>query len=124
MARARGLIELAEEVCAAEGIQPPTITWRRFRNHGRRDTMGAAWVSGGTRQLSLWTGWDEIERRITLLHELTHVIVGTRHNHDDMFWDKAFELYARYRLTERALLSEEPYRVGARRAYERRRRSR
>jgi hypothetical protein len=108
-------------VCAAEGIHPPTITWRRWRNHRKPDTAGQAWIAGGTRQLSIWTGADEVERKITLLHELTHLIVGTRHNHDDVFWDKAFELYARYRITARALQSEEVYRKGARRAYERRR---
>src|SRR6185312_4932801 len=103
MAKGIGLIELAEEICAAEGIHPPTITWRRFRNPRHIGTAGQAHVSGGTRQLSLWTGADEVERKITLLHELSHLIVGCRHNHDDVFWDKAFERYARYRLTDRAL---------------------
>ncbi|MEO8458367.1 MAG: hypothetical protein ABI559_11195 [Chloroflexota bacterium] len=120
MTEGKGLIELAEEVCAAEGINPPTITWRRWRNERKRGTTGEAFVSGGVRQLSLWTGADKYDRKITLLHELAHLIVGCGQNHNDVFWDKAFELYARYRLTDRALKSEEPYRVGARRAYERR----
>jgi len=119
--KGKGLIELAEEVCAAEGINPPTITWRRWRNQRRLDTTGEAYVSGGVRQLSLWTGADKQERKITLLHELTHLIVGCAQGHSDFFWDKAFELYARYGLTERALRSEEVYRKGATRAYERRR---
>jgi hypothetical protein len=88
---------LVAEVCADAGVAPPSLAWRRRRSE--RST-GVARRSEGS--IAVRAGSDELDQRLTLLHELAHWITplprrrrrGTTH-HGLPFYRTAFALYAR-----------------------------
>ena len=92
---------LVAEVCADAGVAPPSLSWRRRRNE---HSTGVARRGEGT--VAVRAGSDELDQRLTLLHELAHWIApaprrrrrGTTH-HGLAFYRTAFALYARYGLS-------------------------
>jgi hypothetical protein len=76
----------------------PQLRWRR------RDRIGSSGVTRhATGSVSVTAGSDEIDARLTLLHELAHWIGpapvrrrrrGRVAHHDERFWTDAFALYA------------------------------
>ncbi len=88
--------DLIAAVCAAAGVEPPPIVrWRR---------RSGAHASGITRPtlgiLAVSAGSDELDARLTLLHELAHWIAPRPRrvrrraaHHDRAFYVRAFPLY-------------------------------
>ena len=58
---------LVRDVCSAAGVTLPTLRWRRALRSASsgvtRRTIGSISVTAGT---------DELDQRLTLLHELAH----------------------------------------------------
>jgi len=100
---------LVEEVCNAAGVPPPVLRWRRA---ARSASSGVAHVTVGT--ISVTAGTDELDQRLTLLHELAHWL-GTRPrrrrgrvtHHDAAFFMTAFELYRRHGIPDAEALERE-----------------
>ena len=94
-------IELVRIVCADAGVAQPRLAWRR--RVGDHST-------GVTRRhdgmLAVRAGSDELDQRLTLLHELAHWLSpaprrGRRAvHHGRPFYDIAFELYRRHGLAD------------------------
>ena len=89
---------LLDEVCAAAAVEPPLLRWRRSP---RGTSTGLARVTAGT--ISVTAGTDELDQRVTLLHELAHWLGprprrrrGRVAHHDAAFFEIAFELYRRH----------------------------
>ena len=102
-------IELVREVCAAAGAAPPTLRWRRARRHA---SSGVTRRSAGT--VSVTAGTDELDQRLTLLHELAHWLGpmprrrrGRVAHHDERFYAVAFDLYRRHGIPNDAVLALE-----------------
>lgn len=93
--------ELAATVCANASAAPPRLSWRR--RAGEHST-------GVTRRhdglVAVRAGRDELDQRLTLLHELAHwlspVSRGRRRavHHGRAFYEIAFELYRRHGLAD------------------------
>ncbi len=85
-------------VCADAGITVPRLTWRR--RAGEHST-GVARRHTGT--VVVRAGSDPLDQRLTLLHELAHLIAtperrrrGRTAHHGRAFYATAFDLYRRY----------------------------
>lgn len=100
---------LVEEVCAVAGVPQPRLLWRRA---ARIASTGLARVTLGT--ISVTAGTDELDQRLTLLHELAHWL-GPRFrrrrgrvvHHDAAFFATAFELYRRHGIPDADALERE-----------------
>jgi hypothetical protein len=87
---------LVAEICADAGIRPPRLSWRR---------RAGVHSTGVTRRhagsISVRAGEDDLDQRLTLLHELAHWLApppsrrrGARvRHHDRAFYRIAFALY-------------------------------
>ncbi len=102
--------ELIGAVCASAGVEPPPIVrWRR---------RSGAHASGLTRPslgiVAVSAGSDELDARLTLLHELAHWIgpharSGRRRaaHHDRAFYMRAFPLYRAHGIPDTEALARE-----------------
>ena len=106
-------VALTASVCSEAGIAPPRLLWRRSV---RVASSGLARPDAG--QISVTAGRDELDVRLTLLHELAHWLShsasGTRvrrrrrvPHHDRAFYAIAFPLYLRHGLEPAEALSRE-----------------
>lgn len=102
-------IELVHDVCAAAGVPPPALRWRRAR---RSASSGVTRRSAGT--VSVTSGTDELDQRLTLLHELAHWLGpmprrrrGRVLHHDARFYATAFDLYRRNGIPDGEVLLRE-----------------
>ena len=92
---------LVASVCADAGSAQPRIAWRR--RAGEHST-GVTRRHDGS--VAIRAGADELDQRLTLLHELAHWLSppprrGRRAiHHGRAFYDIAFELYRRHGLTD------------------------
>ena len=94
-------LSLVASVCADAGAAQPRLSWRR--RAGEQST-------GVTRRpdgiVAVRAGTDELDQRLTLLHELAHWLAppprpGRRAvHHGRAFYDIAFELYRRHGLSD------------------------
>lgn len=94
-------LELVAIVCTSAGMAEPRLTWRR--RIGEHST-------GVTRRhdgmIAVRAGSDEIDQRLTLLHELAHWVSpaprrGRRAvHHGRAFYEMAFALYRRHGLPD------------------------
>jgi hypothetical protein len=55
-------------------------------------SSGRAWAM----EIVCTFGTDDTDRKLTFLHELAHVLVGTDNAHNAKFWRKAFDLFDKY----------------------------
>ena len=101
--------DLVEEVCAAAGVAPPILRWRRS---ARSSSTGLARGTSGT--ISVTAGTDQLDQRLTLLHELAHWLGphtrrrrGRVAHHDAVFFQVAFELYRRHGIPAAEALERE-----------------
>lgn len=101
--------QIVREVCAAGGVAPPTVRWRRAR---RVASSGVTRRSAGS--ISVTAGTDELDQRVTLLHELAHWLGpiprrrrGRVAHHDARFYAIAFDLYRRHGIPDAEALSRE-----------------
>lgn len=105
----RWATELVREVCVAAGISEPALRWRRAR---RLASSGVTRRSLGS--ISVTAGTDELDQRLTLLHELAHWLGPAprrRHgrvlHHDARFYGVAFDLYRRHGIADAEVLARE-----------------
>jgi hypothetical protein len=92
--------QLTLDVCAEAGVPPPArLTWRH--RIGEQSTGITRRID---RIISVRAGQDELDQRLTLLHELAHWLTplprrrrGPVH-HGRAFYETAFDLYLRYGL--------------------------
>ncbi len=89
---------LIGEVCAAAAVPAPVVRWRRA---GRSASSGVTCQAAGT--ISVTAGTDELDQRLTLLHELAHWLGprprrrrGRVAHHDAAFFATAFDLFRRH----------------------------
>jgi hypothetical protein len=101
--------EIVREACALAGVVEPVVRWRRAR---RPASSGVTRRASGT--ISVTAGSDELDQRLTLLHELAHWLApqprrrrGRVLHHDTRFYAVAFELYRRHGLPDAEVLSRE-----------------
>ncbi|MGH2427878.1 MAG: hypothetical protein ACRDGV_03155 [Candidatus Limnocylindria bacterium] len=108
----RWAVELTAAVCADAEIAPPSrLLWRRRRGeHSTGVTRRAEGI------VAVRAGSDELDHRLTLLHELAHWLVPIRRrargrrrpeHHGRAFYAIAFDLYLRYGLTAPEALDRE-----------------
>jgi hypothetical protein len=100
---------LVDEVCTTAGMRPPLLRWRRAP---RSTSTGLTRVMAGT--ISVTAGTDELDQRVTLLHELAHWLGprprrrrGRVIHHDAAFFQVAFELYRRHGIPDAEALERE-----------------
>lgn len=92
---------LVHVVCADAGAPPPRVTWRRRDDE---HSTGVTHRSDGL--IALRAGRDELDQRLTLLHELAHWLAprALRRrravHHGQAFYSIAFELYRRHGIPE------------------------
>ena len=94
-------LSLVASVCADAGIEQPRLSWRR--RAGEHST-------GVTRRhdgiVAVRAGSDELDQRLTLLHELAHWLSPAPRrarraiHHGRAFYEVAFELYRRHGLAD------------------------
>ena len=101
--------EIVRDVCAAAGVAQPSVGWRRAR---RPASSGVTRRSTGG--ISVTAGTDELDQRLTLLHELAHWLGplprrrrGRVAHHDARFYAIAFELYGRHGIPDAESLARE-----------------
>ncbi len=94
-------LSLVASVCADAGAAQPRLSWRR--RAGEQST-GVTRRTDGI--VAVRAGADELDQRLTLLHELAHWLAppprrGRRAvHHGRAFYDIAFELYRRHGLSD------------------------
>ena len=101
--------QIVREVCASAAVQEPMVRWRRAR---RPASSGVTRRSTGS--ISVTAGTDELDQRLTLLHELAHWLGpvprrrrGRVAHHDARFYAIAFDLYRRHGITDPEALARE-----------------
>lgn len=89
---------LVGSVCADAGVAPPRLAWRR---RSSEHSTGVARHGDGS--IAVRAGTDELDQRLTLLHELAHWLTPPRRrgrrratHHGPVFYRTAFALYARH----------------------------
>ena len=93
--------QLVMTVCTDAGTRPPRLAWRR--RHALASTGVARRHEG---MIVVRAGGDELDQRLTLLHELAHWLTPTLTSararrrravhHGRAFYEIAFELYRRH----------------------------
>jgi hypothetical protein len=94
---------LVATVCADASVPPPRLSWRR--RAGRHSTGVARRHDG---MIVVRAGDDELDQRLTLLHELAHWLSpapsrrrrGRAVHHGRSFYTTAFELYRRHEVPD------------------------
>jgi hypothetical protein len=100
-------LDLMAAVCEEAGVELPHLAWRRAF---RATSSGLARLDAG--RISVTAGRDELDARLTLLHELAHWLEHGRvlgaartprrrprvAHHDQAFYAIAFPLYLRHGL--------------------------
>ncbi|MEP6807221.1 MAG: hypothetical protein ABI978_01330 [Chloroflexota bacterium] len=101
--------QLVRDVCAAAEVSPPILRWRRAR---RSASSGVTRPASGS--IAVTAGTDELDQRVTLLHELAHWIApqarrrrGRMAHHDRPFYAIAFSLYRMHGIPDADALSRE-----------------
>ena len=93
--------DLVAAVCADAGLAEPRLHWRR-----RIDEHSTGVTRRHDGMISVRAGSDELDQRLTLLHELAHWLSpaprrGRRAaHHGRTFYEVAFELYRRHGLAD------------------------
>lgn len=92
---------LVASVCADAGVAQPRLGWRR---RAAEHSTGVTRRSDGI--VAVRAGTDELDQRLTLLHELAHWLAAAPRrgrraiHHGRAFYEIAFELYRRHGLTD------------------------
>jgi hypothetical protein len=94
--------ELVTAICADAGVAEPRLFWRR---RAAAHSTGVARRDDGV--IAVSAGTDEVDQRLTLLHELAHWISprararrGRSVHHGRAFYTVAFDLYRRHGISE------------------------
>ena len=101
--------QLVTEVCATAAVPQPVVRWRRAT---RSASSGVTRRTAGT--ISVTAGSDDLDQRLTLLHELAHWLGPPRRrrrgrmaHHDAAFYATAFELYRAHGIPDSEVLARE-----------------
>lgn len=101
--------EMVTDACAEAGAPPPSLRWRRA---ARAASSGITRRAAGS--ISVTAGTDELDQRLTLLHELAHWLGplprrrrGRVLHHDAQFYATAFSLYRRHGIPDGEVLARE-----------------
>jgi hypothetical protein len=101
--------DIVQAACAAAGVPEPQVRWRRA---ARSASSGVTRRSVGS--ISVTAGTDELDHRLTLLHELAHWLApqpprrrGRVLHHDARFYAIAFDLYRRHGIPDAEVLARE-----------------
>ena len=101
--------EIVQAACASAGIAEPRVRWRRAP---RPASSGVTRRSAGS--VAVTAGTDELDQRLTLLHELAHWIAPSQRrrrgrvaHHDAHFYAIAFDLYRRHGIPDVEALARE-----------------
>ena len=89
---------LIARICADHGRRAPRLTWWNGRS---------SYSSGHCnfeRRIHITAGTDVRDQQLVVMHEVAHYLTTPRNHakkrrnvwHSKRFWEKAFELYARY----------------------------
>lgn len=112
--------DLVTAVCLDEHrAEEPEVCWRRARY---RLSSGSYYKPTACRpaRVVVTAGRDRRDQKLVLLHELAHWLTPAGEHHSARFWDTAWRLYRRYRVSLRyALKHEGAYRTSAAAAYRR-----
>jgi hypothetical protein len=102
--------ELIEAACAEAGAEAPSVV--RWRRRSGPHSSGVTRPSVG--MISVSAGSDELDARLTLLHELAHWIAprarrvrGRMAHHDRAFYSRAFPLYRAHGIPDAEALARE-----------------
>lgn len=114
-------VRLAAQVCERAGVAPPVIRWTRSRakvnvtsSSGTYYTTREAGLRGVFEPLIvIRAGRSRQDQKLVLLHELAHHLAPAGAHHGEAFWQVAFGLYKRHRMSAFALARELPYRAAA-----------
>ena len=100
---------LVRDVCSAAGVPLPALRWRRAP---RTASSGVTRHTSGS--ISVTAGTDELDQRLTLLHELAHWLGplprrrrGRILHHDARFYVTAFSLYRLHGIPDAEALARE-----------------
>lgn len=101
--------QIVTDVCASAGVAEPAVRWRHAR---RPASSGVTRRSAGS--VSVTAGTDELDQRLTLLHELAHWLGpmprrrrGRVLHHDARFYAVAFDLYRSHGIPDSEVLDRE-----------------
>jgi hypothetical protein len=100
--------QIVRTACTATGVPEPIVRWRRAARLG---SSGVTRRAAGT--ISVTAGTDELDQRLTLLHELAHWLApqprrrGRVLHHDARFYSVAFDLYRRHAIPDAEALARE-----------------
>jgi hypothetical protein len=101
--------QIVRDVCASAAVAQPSVRWR----HARRPASSGV-TRRSTGSVSVTAGTDELDQRLTLLHELAHWLGpvprrrrGRVAHHDARFYARAFELYGRHGIPDAEALIRE-----------------
>lgn len=101
--------QLVRDACSAAAVPEPAVGWRRAR---RSASSGVTRRAAGT--ISVNAGTDELDQRLTLLHELAHWVGPQPHrrrgrvaHHDADFYATAFDLYRAHGIPDAEVLARE-----------------
>jgi hypothetical protein len=88
-------------------IRPPAFHWRRRKE---RFSAGSCTLDG--KVVTVTAGTDRTDSRITILHELAHLILlrkvrSYRGEHSEQFYGFLWPLFRRYHIPVRAALASE-----------------
>lgn len=110
------IIELVEEVAKKNNIEAPIIEVRRIE----RSYSGLQTQEGGKKKIVIRYSktTPKWQKKLIVLHELTHCMMSGTEHHSGNFWKKAFELYKEYKLPIRKVMqNEKNYRKGSENGY-------
>ena len=101
--------DVVREVCSDAGVPLPSLRWRRAP---RPASSGVTRRTGAS--IAVTAGTDELDQRLTLLHELAHWLGlpprrrrGRVQHHDARFYATAFGLYRRHGIPDAEALARE-----------------
>lgn len=105
---------MVKEVARRRRQPAPAIYWRQTR---RRRSAGSADSFRRGNCVSMAAGYDPVDQRLVLLHELAHWLGTPDEGHSPQFWARAWNLFRRYRVPVHYALAREGEYEGAVLAY-------
>ena len=86
-------VDLVNEVCTARRRRPAHIRSWMVKNNRPWST---GFCRDDDRSICIVQGFDEVNARTVLVHELAHYLTPVNHDHDKLFWRRCWELHLAY----------------------------
>lgn len=98
---------LVGRIINAYKMEHPQINWKEVR---RYHTNGRAFLDEYI--IDIYAGWDKIDAKIILVHEMAHLI--SQEGHNEVFWRTFWDMARKYHLPmERTKIRMEEYKKRA-----------